>query len=66
MGTFGRPAAIRFQKKLDRLPNIGAAEITAITQGATLNVLAATTATKPPSIKLSAIGRLSSASSSRR
>ena len=64
-GTLGRPLAIWFQKKLDRLPNIGAAEITAIIQGSASKVLAATTATKPPSMRLVAIGRVNSQRCSR-
>ena len=46
IGTLGLPVAMRFQKKLERLPNIGAAEITAIIHGSASKVLAATTATK--------------------
>ena len=66
LASFGRAVASRFQKKLDRLPNIGAADMTAITHGGTSNALAATTATKPPSIRLSAIGSVNSVSCSRR
>ena len=65
IGTLGRPVAIRFQKKLERLPNIGAAEITAMTQGSASKVLAATTATNPPSIRLVASGSVNSHNCSR-
>ena len=52
--TFERALATRFQTKLDRFPNIGEAEITASSHGGTSNVFAATTAAKPPSIRLNA------------
>ncbi len=64
--TFGRALATRFQTKLDRFPNIGAAEITASSHGGTSNVFAATTAAKPPSIRLNAHGNVHSVSCSQR
>src|SRR5262245_1457602 len=66
IGTFERALPIRFQKKLDRLPNIGDAEITASSHGGESNVFAATTAANPPSIKLSATGIVHSVSCSQR
>ena len=65
-GTLGRPTAIWFQKKLDRLPNMDAAEITAIIQGWASKALAAKTATKPPSSRPVARGMLNSVHCSRR